>query len=137
TTGRVLSAELERWALANYIGVRPEAPLVLPATRQELSQYAGSFKSKLLRCDINVRGGRLVMRSRYDIDLDELPEEQRDLARDFMKTAPKPLTLGLMGPDRVVTVDGPSPARGEFLRNRVGGKVEWFRWGGRLLRRTA
>jgi CubicO group peptidase (beta-lactamase class C family) len=132
-SGAALGAEIERWVLERYMTLAPTPPatVTLPAT--QLRAYAGRYESKLLVADITANGTALVLTSRFNISVDDVPEEERELVRQLLKARPKPVTLAPIGDDRVVADGG---SRGEFLRPHPGTPVRWFRWGGRLLTRT-
>ena len=83
------------------------------------------------------RRRELVLTSRYNVDIDSVPADQRETIRKVLSAKPKPVALGLTGDDRAVVIRGPGQGqRAEFLRDDRGG-VTWLRWGGRLHRRVA
>jgi hypothetical protein len=85
-----------------------------------------------------MRGSRLLLTARFNIDLESMPEEERDFMGKLLAAKPKPVNLGFVSRDRVVVMGGPTAGmRGEFLRATPGGPVEWLRWGGRVHPRIA
>jgi hypothetical protein len=135
--GGQLSDELERWALERYLGVRPMMPPILDTHCDELARYAGTYTAQLTEVDVAVRRRELVLTSRYNVDIDSVPADQRETIRKVLSAKPKPVALGLTGDDRAVVIRGPGQGqRAEFLRDDRGG-VTWLRWGGRLHRRVA
>ena len=129
-SGAALGAELERWVLKNYLGVEEARPPRVPMTPAQQRGYAGRYQSKLFVADVAAASGGLMMTSRFNIDVDKAPEEEREVIRQMLANKPKPLALELFAPDRVVSVGG---SRGEFLRPSPDAPVQWLRWGGRLL----
>lgn len=132
-SGGALAAEVERWILERYLGVAPKPPITLSLPADRLRQYAGRYESKLLAVDIAVGGSGLTMTSRFNVKLEDVPEEERDLLEEMLSAKPAPVKMGMLGDDRVVTDGG---SRGEFLRHNPAAPVRWFRWGGRLLTKT-
>jgi CubicO group peptidase (beta-lactamase class C family) len=137
TGGARLARDFEKWALERYLDARDELPELIHVDAADLAAYQGTYGAQLGRLEVAVRGRRLTLTSRFSVDMDEVPEEERELVRKMLAATPKPLTLGLFARDRVVVTGGPGAGtRGEFLRDRPRGAVRWLRWGGRLHRRT-
>ena len=131
--GRLLGDELERWALRRCLGVVEPAPVFAEVDRNTLAEYAGSYSAKLSHIEVAVRGARLLLTTRYNIDLDEVDEDERPAVRKLLAARPKPIELGVTAPDRVAVVRGAEAGlRGEFGRDTPGGPVRWLRWGGRV-----
>jgi CubicO group peptidase (beta-lactamase class C family) len=132
-SGGALAAAMESWVLESYLKLTPSPPLPLALPAAKLRAYAGRYESKLFCADVAVNGSGLVLTSHFNISVEDVPEEERELVRQLLDAKPKPLRLEPLGDDRVVAGGG---SRGEFLRPRPGARVRWFRWGGRLLTRT-
>jgi CubicO group peptidase (beta-lactamase class C family) len=135
-TGGALSAEIERWVLERYIGIVQPRPDVLRLPGVDLHEYAGQYASKLSICDVEANGRGLRMSFRFNIKLEDYPEAERETLAQMLSNQPKSMRLGMLGPDRVVTLDSGRSARGEFLRPSPGAPVRWLRWGGRLMPRV-
>lgn len=132
-SGAALGAEIERWVLETYLRLRPTPPVTVTLPAAQLREYVGRYESKLFVTDIAANGAGLVMTTRFNIKLEDVPEDDRPFIREMLKTPPKPVPLAMRAVDRVVTDAG---SRGEFLRPDPDAPVRWFRWGGRLLTRA-
>lgn len=134
--GRLLGAELERWALQRCLGIVQEPPVFVTVVRNgpaPLQDYAGSYESKLSVLEVTLRGAGLQLSSRWNIDIDSVDESEREMVRRLLAARPRPLQLRFTAPDRVAVVRGAAAGtRGEFIREPAGGPVRWLRWGGRL-----
>jgi CubicO group peptidase (beta-lactamase class C family) len=132
--GRLVSDEVQRWALQRFTGTVETPPVFADVDPNDLKQYEGAYASKLSELEVVARGRRLLLTSRYN--LDAVPESDREALRALLAAKPKPVELGLVAPDRAVVSRGPSlGVRGEFLRESPKGPVCWMRWGGRVHRR--
>jgi hypothetical protein len=136
--GRFVAAEMERWAMERVAGLVEPPPVYVEVGSNNLTGYLGTFAGKLFEINVSARGKRLLLAARFNIDLESIPEEERDFVRKLVDPAPKAVDLGFLSPDRVAVMRGPTAGmRGEFLRPTPGGPVEWLRWGGRVHRRVA
>lgn len=134
--GRLVHDDVERWALEAFLGIRELEPETMDVSPAELRAYAGSYSSALQVVEVTLEGRRLKLASRYNIDPEDYPEEDRAEIKELLAHPPKPLMVGLAAPDVAVVVSGPGKGtRGEFLRDGKRGEVAWLRWGGRLARR--
>jgi CubicO group peptidase (beta-lactamase class C family) len=135
TDGRRVADEVERWALERFVGVREELPpLLRPAP--DLSEYVGAYSSRLSKVEVASQNRHLLLTSRYNVDEQELSDEEKAIVRRLVSARARPQRLGVFAPDRAVVLSGPSRGlRVEFLRSDNGGGVAWLRSGGRLHRR--
>ena len=132
-SGAALGAEIESWVLDKYLRLTrpPERSVSVPEAARRA--YTGRYTSKLFVADIAVDATGLTMTSHFNIDINDVPEDQRDMVRQMLGAKPTPVHLDMLGNDRVATEGG---SRGEFLRQARDAPVRWFRWGGRLLTRS-
>jgi len=117
--------QLDRVLLNEFLG-RDTTPLAV--NPENLSEYCGKYEPILAELTIVVDGDML----RADV---ATPEKAVWNAGED-PGAPVPTRLTFRDADRVVAVDDPwTGHRGEFVRDGTGA-IEWFRWDGRLARRT-
>jgi CubicO group peptidase (beta-lactamase class C family) len=117
--------QLDRVLLDEFLG-RDTTPLA--ANPEDLSEYCGKYEAILAELTIAVDGDTL----RADVGT---PEKAAWNAGED-PGPPVPTRLAFRDADRVVAMDDPwTGHRGEFVRDSAGA-IEWFRWDGRLARRT-
>jgi CubicO group peptidase (beta-lactamase class C family) len=136
-SGGALSAEVERWVLERYLGLREAPPKVMKMLPADLRAYEGRYESRLLACEIAANGKGLRMTSRFNVNPDDFPEDERELIRQMLAAKPRPVRMAMLAPDRAVVLGTGRQTRGEFLRPAPGAPVKWLRWGGRLLPKVA
>lgn len=128
--GHELEVPVINWAAEFFCGVKPKAPRTKKLKAAELAPYCGSFR---MQGDIKLRfsasGGGLTGEI-------IVPDEIREKHPDAVATLPPPTRFAFTGEDRVVSTTEPGIGRrGEFVRSGKG-EIEWFRWGGRILKRV-
>jgi CubicO group peptidase (beta-lactamase class C family) len=133
-SGRLLHDHVERWAMARFAGVVEPAPVFVDiGSNGRLAEYAGTYTAQLTKLEVTAHGRSLRLTSRYNVDLDTLNDAEREMVRQMLARAAKPLELRFTAPDRVAVARGASAgARAEFLRATPDGPVQWLRWGGRV-----
>jgi CubicO group peptidase (beta-lactamase class C family) len=113
-----------------FCGIKVKPPKRRKLTSAELAPYCGSFKmSGEIKMRFSASGGGLTGEI-------VVPDEIREKHPEAVATLPPPTRFAFVADDRVVSTTDPGiPRRGEFVRGPKG-DVEWFRWGGRLLKRV-
>jgi CubicO group peptidase (beta-lactamase class C family) len=115
--------DVVRAALGRYLGVEDPEPQARALDEADLREYAGAYTTPLsdlvlepadgkLRATLTLKGGFPTPDTRPP-------------------PSPPPGTLAFYDRDRVFGEGELRGARGEFLRD-AGGRIEWFRFGGRL-----
>ena len=136
----------EQFAVAVVTNADEGGEITLDATTEALGRTAGS-RTRSRRGRARERGARSEFTGRYSAQLNDIELEPEDgglRATLFLKGGfptpdtppPPPYPPGRLvfhDGDRVSGVGEFRGARGEFLRD-AGGKIEWFRFGGRLYR---
>jgi len=124
--GGALAAALEQEVLRTTLGLEPEPDVHLELSSQELAAYAGRYDSPLWETTLRVVDGALVLES--------TPKPGFPTPDAPARPGPPPSRLAFTDRDHVVALDPPlAGSRGDFLRT-TGGRLEWFRWHGRLHR---
>jgi hypothetical protein len=130
--GHQLNEELERWALAAYLGVVEPDPVLATLTGAELEAYAGQYETIAIELDVVVENGRLVghiaVKPEFLAELREAGSEPPEQ---------EPVVLGLLAGDgdRYVVTEGDAKGmRGYFVRSDSGA-VTAVHMGGRLATR--
>lgn len=128
TRGSELHGRATKTALREYLGVDAEEPRPLDLDAAELRQYEGEYDAPSTRVALAVEEGGLVLRltPKGGFPKPDSPP---------YGPAPPPAPVAIVGEDRALVTDGMMKgARAEFLRDAAGA-VEWFRFGGRIMRR--
>jgi CubicO group peptidase (beta-lactamase class C family) len=124
--GSAVIAELLEDVLESELEIEPTAPQHLERTREELSEYVGTFEAPLTRLTISLDADSLV--------LEIVPRGGFPTPDSPPHPAPPATRLAFDRADAVVALDPPSRgARGDFIRSGDG-EIAWFRFGGRLHR---
>jgi CubicO group peptidase (beta-lactamase class C family) len=121
--GSDVMRELTRLALREYLGVEERETQPIDFAPEELAEYAGVYANPWADVELRVEGNRLVehttLKAGFPTKDTPLPPEP-------------PATLAFYDADRVFVEEGPhTGSRGDFVRG-AGGRIAWFRSGGRL-----
>ncbi|HEY4027379.1 MAG TPA: serine hydrolase domain-containing protein [Candidatus Dormibacteraeota bacterium] len=130
TAGARLNRELLDWALAAYLGVERADPEPLPLTAEQLSEYAGEYRSDTTEITITVEGELLSALGRTN-------EATKERLRPILGEVPDqpPAPLAILPDDGFLVVDGKGKGgRGTFVREN--GKITGVNMGGRLALKT-
>jgi CubicO group peptidase (beta-lactamase class C family) len=126
--GGAIAGELERAVVQELLGVRRAEDPVVRKSADELERYAGVYDSALEVSALSVRDGELVVELR--------PKAGFPQPDSPAPPGPPPSRLAFSADDDVVALDPPlAGSRGDFLRDEEG-EIAWFRWHGRLHRRS-
>jgi len=126
--GSELYQPLTRRALTQFLGIQERDPEPLPASEAQLAEYVGIYQAAADEMQISLKEDTLILQ---DIPKGGFPDQDSPPA-----PPPPPVRMALCGPDRVIVLDEPGRGnQGEFLRDNQG-NLYWFRFGGRVHRRT-
>ena len=123
--GGELTRNVKRFIQSRLLGLDERDPEPVDAG-DALDEVAGSYEREMVRVDLERSGERLVAR----VTPLKRPEGWEG------GPPPPPVQVGLLE-DRdayVVLEGGSAGSRGRFIRD-ADGRIEWLRWGGRILRR--
>ena len=127
--GPQLDKRLTAWALERYCGSVDAPPAPRAVTTEELAEYAGTYETIAVVCDLAAEGDRLVVRISYKPGAlgatGEDPGEQ------------PPIPLALTTGDQYVVPDGAAEGMTGFFTRGADGRVDGVHLGGRLATRTA
>jgi CubicO group peptidase (beta-lactamase class C family) len=128
--GREAHETIMAEALDAFAGVRDPEPQAIAFPPARLAEYEGGYSAVLSDVRVSPSGTGLL--------LTELRSADRAVADSRLQPLPVPaVRLAFTAADRVVALDSPYRGhRAEFLRD-ASGRIEWFRWGGRIARRQA
>lgn len=128
--GHAIETPIQNWAAEFFCGVKPKKPKTLKLKPSELEEYAIGVKmGQFATIKFRPVGGGLTGEV-------EVPDEIREKYPDALSMLPPPFKLAFVGEDRVVGRTEPYlGARGEFVRGPKG-DIQWFRWGGRIMKRV-
>lgn len=126
--GRELHNQLVPWALEHFLGLADPEPTLHSRTAEQLAPYCGRYIAHMAHLDISAEGDHLrvaVTPQGGFPDKDSPPPP-----------APPPMSLYLVGEDRLKVTDGPQKGgRLEVIRG-ADGQVAWLRMGGRVHRKV-
>lgn len=126
--GGRLNAQIERYALASYLGLVEPEVTALDLSTAELAPYAGRYARAMAEYVLAPREGGLT--------LEIIPKGGFPTKDSPPPPAPPPIRLAFYAPDRVIGLDPPfEDARAEFLRDEHG-QLRWFRIGQRATARV-
>ena len=128
--GHAAEGAIINWAAEAFCGVKAKQPKFRKLPASELADYAVSFSvGQMATLTFTPKGGRLT--GKIDV-----PEEVKEKHPEYVAMLPPPFEVGFVADDRVVTTEPGTAQRGEFVRGAKG-DVEWFRWGGRIMRKVS
>lgn len=126
--GMLLNNEVGKWVREHLLGLHEPVREPLPASLEQLSEYAGRYLEGAMGNQISLEPheGRLVFRFTAG-DRSGITETPADL--------PPPMNVAMLEPDWLTLTDGPGKgALLEFLRSE-GGRIEWVRYSSRVYQR--
>jgi len=127
--GRTLNSEITTWAFEQFLGLKNPAPTLRSLAAADLAPFAGHYTAALSDVILTVEGDQLILQAK---PAGGFPKKDTP-----PPPAPPPAPIAFFADDRVMAVEGlQKGSRGEFLRDATGA-ITWFRWGGRIHRRTA
>ncbi len=118
-----------RWVLKEYLGIETADPEPIEVAESALEAYTGHYSRPYADIELTVEDGQLKGQTTY---------KQGFPNRDVPPAPPPPpATLAFYETDKVIGInENFEGSRGEFLRH-PDGRLGWFRWGGRLYRKTS
>ena len=126
--GSVLYGQVTDWAVEHLLDVKVPKPTALSLSDEELSAYVGIYQATLTRVEIELRDHQLWLQDKF---LGGFPTRNSPAPDE---PPPPPVRAAFIDRDKVVMLDPPlEGSRAEFLRSSDG-KIEWFRFGGRIHR---
>ena len=126
--GGTVNRTLQNEVLSAVLGIEPAEDTFLDRRPEELAEYVGEYDSPPASAQLRLEDGAVV--------LEVVPKRGFPESDSPPRPGPPPTRLAFEAADAVVALDPPlEGARGDFLRG-ASGDIEWYRWGGRLLRRV-
>lgn len=126
--GLAVADQVQAEVLRSELGVSPPRPKPLALSEAELSEYAGEYEGLIYTARIEVIDGTLVQAL---FNNGGFPEHDSPPG-----PAGAPVRVEFEAKDAVIGIDPPRKGvRTDFLRG-LGGEIEWYRFDGRLLRRS-
>jgi CubicO group peptidase (beta-lactamase class C family) len=123
--GGIITRDVTRRALKEYLGLEITEPEPLDVPVEELAAYTGYYRGWFSDAELCVLAGRLVGQI---FDKRGFPSDD-----DPPSAPPPPMSLAVCGDDRLLVMDGPSKdAKIHIVRN-PDGSIGWLRTGLRLL----
>lgn len=132
--GAQLYQEIERWAVASYLGVEIKDPEPIDLNPDQIAQYTGKYETIAVEVTLSEEGGGLM--AKVDVKpefLKQLREEGEDEPDDE-----PPLPIGILpgeGDRYVITGGRGKGMTGYFVRG-ASGDIEAVHMGGRLATRV-
>jgi CubicO group peptidase (beta-lactamase class C family) len=125
-SGGRFARDVHKFALEQFLGIVIPDPKPIATAPDVLAEYVGRYHTTLSDIDLKVEQGNLMM---------QVTSRGGFPKKDSPPGPPQPPTrLAFIGRDRVLALDLPfEGAQAEFLRG-PDGKIEWFRYGGRIHR---
>jgi CubicO group peptidase (beta-lactamase class C family) len=118
--GGVVTREVSRWALKQYLELEIPDPKPIESSEEELAAYKGRYGRPFADIDLGLLAGNLVgqLRIKGGFPTKDTPPGP----------PPPPMSLGLFEKDRLLVLDGPfKGARGEAIR-KPDGSIGWLRF---------
>lgn len=123
--GTMLNDEVTDWAFEHFFGAKNPEPEHVTFSGEELAAYKGKYDALLSDIDVVQKDEGLEGTFNYHTN-------------GLFEVDPPPIPgiqFAFYGPDKIVTLNGPYKGlKGEFVRDSDG-KVNWFRFGGRMATR--
>ncbi|HUR49566.1 MAG TPA: serine hydrolase domain-containing protein [Acidimicrobiales bacterium] len=127
--GHATEPAIINWAAEAFCGVKAKQPKFLKVKPADLADYAVSFSvGQMATLRFTPKAGGLT-------GAIEVPDEIKEKHPEYLTMLPPPFQAGFVAEDRIVTKGESGGQRGEFIRGAKG-DVEWFRWGGRIMRKV-
>jgi CubicO group peptidase (beta-lactamase class C family) len=115
--GQELRADLVRWALETYLGIKEEVPEPLDVEAEELAAFVGTYGTDMAVLHVEVSGNRLRIEPALRL---EVIEQAKAEGQDEIPVPP-PFLVGMLPDDEFLVLDGPfKDERGRFVREEAG-----------------
>lgn len=127
--GGLVTQEVRRWALKQYLELEMPDPKPIESSEEELASYKGRYSRPFADIDLGLLAGKLVgqLRIKGGFPAKDTPPAP----------TPPPMSLALCEKDRLLILDGPfKGGRGEAIR-KPDGSIGWLRFGLRIHVREA
>lgn len=127
--GGLVTQEVSRWALKQYLELEMPDPKPIESSEEELASYKGRYSRPFADIELGLLAGKLVgqLRIKGGFPAKDTPPAP----------TPPPMSLALCEKDRLLVLDGPAKGRrGEAIR-KPDGSIEWLRFGLRIHVREA
>ncbi len=118
--GGVVTREVGRWAMKQYLELEMPDPKPIKSSEEELAAYTGRYSRPFADVDLGLLAGNLVgqLRIKGGFPTKDTPPGP----------LPPPMSLALCEKDRLLVLDGPfKGARGEAIR-KPDGSIGWLRF---------
>ena len=118
--GGLVTQEVSRWALKQYLELEMPAPKPIESSEEELASYKGRYSRPFADIDLGLLAGKLVgqLRIKGGFPTKDTPPGP----------APPPMSLAICEKDRLLILDGPlKGGRGEAIR-KSDGSIGWLRF---------
>ena len=125
--GLHVAAALQEEVLSETFDLHPPAPVVIAPDGETLDEYVGSYIGRLQSVNIS--------RTEKGLHLNVINHGGFPDLRSPAPTNPPGSDLSFEAPDAVVVGKDVLAERSEFIRDS-GGRVQWYRLDGRLLRKA-
>ncbi len=122
--GGIVTQELSRWALKQYLELEIPDPKPIESSEEELSSYTGYYSRPFADIELGMLAGKLVgqLIPRGSFPTKDSPPDP----------PPPPMSFSLCEKDRLLILDGPAKGgRCEIIR-KPDGSIGWLRFGGRI-----
>lgn len=127
--GGLLTREVSRQALKEYLGLETPLPAPIEASKDELAAYVGRYSRPFADIELGILGGRLVGQITYK---GGFPTKDSP-----PPPPPPPMSLALCEPDRLLGLDGAYKDELFDVIRRADGSIGWLRAEGRIHRKEA
>jgi CubicO group peptidase (beta-lactamase class C family) len=124
TRGGELHREATKFAFKHFLDASEPEPTPLTLSEAQLAEYVGRYTTQLAEVALKLENGTLMMHT--------TPKGGFPNKDSKPGPTPPPSRLAFVKENRVVALDAPfNDVQGEFLRDAQG-RIEWFRFGGRI-----
>lgn len=122
--GGVVTREVSRWALKQYLGLEITDPTPIESSAEELASYVGRYTRPFADIELGLLCGKLVAQITYK---GSYPTEDTPRPPD-----PPPMSLALCERDRLLILNGPFKHEKAEIIRKPDGSIGWLRIGLRL-----
>lgn len=127
--GGIVTREMSRWALKQYLELETPDPRPIESSEEELASYAGHYSRPYVDIELGMLGKNLVGQ--------EIPKGSFPTKDSPPEPPPPPMSLALCEKDRLLILDGSAKGlKGDVIR-KPDGSIGWLRFGGRIHVRKA
>jgi CubicO group peptidase (beta-lactamase class C family) len=127
--GRLVTRDVVRCALNQYLGIEIKDPEPIPTTGAELAQYAGKYARPNGYIELGVLGGRLIAQAVQTVSF---PDKSAP-----PPPPPPPFAMVRVGEDLLKPESGPFAHGLVEIVRKLDGSVGWVRVGLRIFKREA